>query len=244
MPTPTATLAIEHRCNQCWQINYADVSKAGNQVACEFCQAELQVPEATPDRLKEVGEIARPVQVSNEVVPENASDAELMKVVSTENHVPFAERDFCGYPSASALSRLIANFIDGCFLVLSFALGLVAVFAAGNAGLIELPSNGMSTDFDFSGMLIVYFFPIVACIVQWNLIATRGQTIGKFVTCIRIVSTSGRLPGFITGVVVRNWVRNLLCLIPFFGLLDVLFIFGSAKRCIHDYLAGTRVIQG
>jgi uncharacterized RDD family membrane protein YckC len=31
--------------------------------------------------------------------------------------------------------------------------------------------------------------------------------------------------------------------IPLYGLIDVLLIFGSERRCIHDYLAGTKVVE-
>ena len=27
------------------------------------------------------------------------------------------------------------------------------------------------------------------------------------------------------------------------GLVNILFIFGPEKRCLHDYIAGTRVIK-
>jgi uncharacterized RDD family membrane protein YckC len=30
----------------------------------------------------------------------------------------------------------------------------------------------------------------------------------------------------------------------FYSIADVLFIFGKDRRCLHDLLAGTRVVQG
>jgi uncharacterized RDD family membrane protein YckC len=52
-------------------------------------------------------------------------------------------------------------------------------------------------------------------------------------------------PGFGRAVVVRNWVNILLVLsfLLFYGLIDVLLIFGKDRRCIHDHIAGTVVID-
>jgi hypothetical protein len=42
-------------------------------------------------------------------------------------------------------------------------------------------------------------------------------------------------------------VPLLLPLVPFLGglvaLVDVLFIFGPSKRCLHDLVAGTKVVE-
>src|SRR5262249_52126407 len=101
-------------------------------------------------------------------------------------------------------------------------------------------------------------------ILQWALIATRGQTLGKMMIKTRIVRMDGSSVGFVHGVVLRIWVitipswilvglmltgmdpRTLLpasVAIGLIGLLDALFIFGESRRCLHDLIAGTRVIQ-
>ena len=95
--------------------------------------------------------------------------------------------------------------------------------------------------------------------VQWFLIVRRGQSIGKIVAGSRIVRTDGAPAGFLRGVVIRNGVFSAPALIlPLVGithhwalppalaslaLFDVLFIFGRERRCLHDLLAGTRVID-
>ena len=78
---------------------------------------------------------------------------------------------------------------------------------------------------------------------QWILLAISGQTLGKKLLMIRIVSESGKLPGFLQAVVMRNWLRFAFSLIPFFAFIDVLFIFSDSRRCLHDYMAGTKVIS-
>ena len=75
-----------------------------------------------------------------------------------------------------------------------------------------------------------------------------GQTIGKRLVGTRIVSaTDGTiLPlGKIFGL--RFVPIQITSLIPvvgnFIGLIDVLFIFRNDRRCLHDFIAGTKVIK-
>jgi hypothetical protein len=39
---------------------------------------------------------------------------------------------------------------------------------------------------------------------------------------------------------VNSFLGNV---IPFYAFIDILVIFGSEQRCIHDYLAGTKVVE-
>lgn len=79
------------------------------------------------------------------------------------------------------------------------------------------------------------------------LLATRGQSIGKMLLRVRIVDydTGALLPlSKLVGLrLVPVWIVSL---IPYVGgilsLIDVLFIFGSERRCVHDLIAGTRVV--
>jgi uncharacterized RDD family membrane protein YckC len=81
-------------------------------------------------------------------------------------------------------------------------------------------------------------------IIQVVLLSKDGQTIGKKALNIRIVMVnSGQNGGFGPNVALRAWLTTLLGIIPFFGLVDVLFIFREDQRCIHDLIAGTHVIE-
>lgn len=88
--------------------------------------------------------------------------------------------------------------------------------------------------------LIFYFY-------QCHLTARDGQSLGKRWADVRIVLENGEPPGFLRGVVVRSWVLFLLRVIPVFGsvvgLVDALMIFGEGRRCLHDRIAGTRVLK-
>ena len=81
-------------------------------------------------------------------------------------------------------------------------------------------------------------------IVQLVMVAKHGQTLGKRFLGIRIVlKDTGENGGFVVNVVKRGFLNGLLSLIPGYFLLDSLFIVREDRRCIHDMIAGTVVIQ-
>jgi len=81
-------------------------------------------------------------------------------------------------------------------------------------------------------------------VYQIYLLSTLGQTIGKKTMNIRIVKfDTGENGGFATNVGMRGIVNGILGFIPFYSLVDVLFIFRDDHRCIHDLIAGTKVVE-
>jgi len=80
------------------------------------------------------------------------------------------------------------------------------------------------------------------------LLATAGQTIGKRLVGTRIVNVSDeRIPKFLTLVGARYGSTWLIGLIPgvgnLYGFVDALFVFRNDRRCLHDWIAGTKVIN-
>lgn len=73
-----------------------------------------------------------------------------------------------------------------------------------------------------------------------------GQTVGKRICKVRIVDMQGQvpaLPGLLLKRYLSVWVLSMIPLVG--GLLCVvnyLFIFRGDRRCLHDHLAGTRVV--
>jgi uncharacterized RDD family membrane protein YckC len=49
--------------------------------------------------------------------------------------------------------------------------------------------------------------------------------------------------GFGPNVLMRVILNGILGFIPFYSLVDVLFIFRDDRRCIHDLIAGTKVVE-
>ena len=116
-------------------------------------------------------------------------------------------------------SRLGAALIDGVMYVIAYSL----IFAIPIVGLLAL------------GAIII---------LQIVLLTKDGQTLGKKMLGVRIVEVdTGRNGGFVPNVLLRVIVNGLLGLIPLYGIVEVLFIFRQARRCIHDLIAGTHVIE-
>jgi uncharacterized RDD family membrane protein YckC len=83
--------------------------------------------------------------------------------------------------------------------------------------------------------------------IHGYLLKTNGQTVGKRLIGIKIVDLDDRLPSFGKVVGLRYLPITLVTLVPIAGqflpLVDVLFIFRKDRRCIHDLIAGTRVVR-
>ena len=61
------------------------------------------------------------------------------------------------------------------------------------------------------------------------------------------IKVDGQDVNFVSGVVMRSWVPGFISAIPLVGMLfwliDPLVIFGEERRCVHDVMAGTKVIS-
>lgn len=87
----------------------------------------------------------------------------------------------------------------------------------------------------------------VAILVQAFLITTRSQSLGKAAVGTMMVDRDGQPAGVVRGFVLRELPLMLLRALPgpFAALmiLDVAFIYRDDRRCLHDHLAGTRVVD-
>jgi len=94
----------------------------------------------------------------------------------------------------------------------------------------------------------LFFFPYVMFfLLHGYLLFNFGQTIGKRVMGIAIVTLDNRKPPFANLILQRYLTQWVLGMIPNFGIiiraLDVSAIFRDDKRCVHDLIAGTKVID-
>ena len=127
--------------------------------------------------------------------------------------------------------RLFAVIIDACPLAL-----VISLFSRG-----RMHHSTVST-----ALALVLFVGVSGA--QFWLLTTRGQTLGKIALGLRIVRTKdGRNGGFVTNVLLRVGVGALIGMIPYLGVFytvaDILFIFRGDRRCLHDLIAGTRVVR-
>lgn len=147
---------------------------------------------------------------------------------------------------ASPWTRLAAHIIDN---LLYLPIVLIIAFPAGVL-VVESQKGGRPNP--ILGLLIILgcagLFVLTA--YQWYLTATRGATLGKGWLGIKILTIHGTEVDFLTGVVMRNWVigfgQVLLGMVSMgwlLGLVDSLMIFSADRRCLHDHIAKTQVIE-
>jgi uncharacterized RDD family membrane protein YckC len=88
---------------------------------------------------------------------------------------------------------------------------------------------------------------LIMLVINGVLAHRNGQSIAKKLLGIKDVRTDGSRASFARIFWLRNVLNSAFTFIPligsFYGLIDVLFIFGSPKRCVHDYIADTIVIR-
>ena len=153
--------------------------------------------------------------------------------------LPF-QPDFGGYGfPAERGTRFAAHMVDNLLYLPTLIPGGIAA-----ALLLDTPE-----DLDnVANFILVYgllgLFPLMLASYQWYLVAQTGQSLAKRWFRIKIVRMDGSLPGFVYGVLLRSWVLQALnAACNLVGLIDALMIFGQESRCLHDQIAGTKVIK-
>lgn len=115
-----------------------------------------------------------------------------------------------------------------------------------DAALLSIPL-GMSMlqqEIPEAVLLVFAVAGFLFAIAQIILLAQRGQTIGKILLRIKIVRRdTGENGGFVTNVLLRGLLNGLLNLIPVYFIIDSCLIFREDRRCIHDLIAGTVVVN-
>jgi uncharacterized RDD family membrane protein YckC len=152
---------------------------------------------------------------------------------------------------ASRLSRLGATLIDGLIITLPFIPSYMAAFPAFMALARERRANMASFWIGVSQTGVSFYAGLALCIViliiMTVLVHRNGQTIGKKLLGIKDVRADGSRATLGRIFWLRYFVNTLLTVIPVVGglyaLVDMLMIFGPAKRCCHDYIADTIVVR-
>jgi uncharacterized RDD family membrane protein YckC len=149
---------------------------------------------------------------------------------------------------ASRGSRLGAVFIDGLLFSLPF---LPAYLAAMPAIVQRGTRNPLSIWSAVAATGGWFYFAICAGLITAaitaTLVHTNGQTIGKKWLGIKVVRKDGSRASLGRIFWLRYLLSTVIGIIPMigslYGLVDALFIFGDARRCVHDHLADTIVIR-
>lgn len=88
---------------------------------------------------------------------------------------------------------------------------------------------------------------IIFFVLHGFLLQQYGQTIGKRIMGIAIVTLDNQKPTFFMLIVQRYLSQWVMGMVPVIGILlrlaDILAIYRPDRRCIHDHLAKTKVID-
>ena len=159
-----------------------------------------------------------------------------------------APLDHSGFVKASRSSRLGASIIDGLIFSLPLTPAYIsAASIAARSGHITV--LGFWTAVLGTGML--FYAGIMIDLLLWVVVAVmvhrNAQSIGKRLCGIKVARTDGSRATLGRIFWLRNVVNYAIRFIPLvgplYGLVDVLMIFGEQRRCCHDYIADTIVIQ-
>lgn len=155
-------------------------------------------------------------------------------------------------PNASVVpadrgTRLVATILDGIVIAvmvyMPFMIAFIFATAIGAAG-----ANGLRVRdgvgplfFAVSSLGFVGF--IAWCWLTIKYVRSNGQTIGKKILGIKVVRTDGSPISLGRIFWLRNVVNGLISIIPLYGIIDALFIFGESRQCVHDKIADTFVVK-
>lgn len=136
---------------------------------------------------------------------------------------------------ASRWSRLWAAIID------SMVIGAISA----SIYYVE-PLHNLIWNSEFPTLLNIIYLTVVYFLINGYFLEKHGQTIGKNVFEISVVRLDGSHIGF-KGILFKRYLPiSVLASIPFIGvvaIVNVLFIFRKDRRCIHDLIAGTKVVD-
>jgi uncharacterized RDD family membrane protein YckC len=141
-------------------------------------------------------------------------------------------------------TRLGAAIVDTIIFMVMVYIPLVVPSLIAGAPTPESLESGAG----FSPIILAGFaFGMVGLIVWASLtimyVVRNGQTIGKKWLKIKVVRSDGSPASLGRIFWLRNFVNGLLGIIPLYGMIEVLFIFGESRQCLHDKLADTIVIK-
>ena len=139
---------------------------------------------------------------------------------------------------ATRWQRFVAAFIDNLLFMGAAVIGGIA------ASMRENPL--------LAGVLALAALATLIALIWINIVLLRrhGQSIGKRQIKIRVLRSSGERATLGRLVLLRGlpqWlvggIGNLVPIVNVLALIDALFIFGRSRRCVHDYIADTIVVQ-
>ncbi len=174
-----------------------------------------------------------------------------------------------GPPLASRGRRLAARLLDWIFGFLCKLPGVVMIasyFLQPNVlqTLVNTATSGRqlaASDIDMPrlipGLIAIGCGWLVGLVTEILLMSFRGQSVGKLIMGLRVVRViDGQQAGFLHAWLLRECVTTIIgavlsvlpvlgpiLLYPAFSITNWCLIFRDDQRCIHDLIAGTKVVK-
>jgi uncharacterized RDD family membrane protein YckC len=199
--------------------------------ACGVIYARYDPERAAHRRLAAAGDLYDPTRPAAAVDPYRAPMAAVTDVRPFASATELARR----------FTRLAAQILDGLIYGGAVLVGMLPLIFFG-AG--ATPPNEDALMALFLGLMLLAAGAVF--VVNLYFLHRDGQTLGKKALKIRIVRTNDERASLGRIFALRMLVPGVIGAVPivgsFFPLVDALFIFGEQRRCIHDYLADTKVV--
>jgi uncharacterized RDD family membrane protein YckC len=146
---------------------------------------------------------------------------------------------------ADRSTRLGAAILDGIiFIGMVYVPIIVFLIVAAMVAPAE-PTRGFNSSdiMGFTGFGLAVIGLIAWCLLTYRNVRDNGQTIAKKMLNIKVVRSDGS-PASVGRIFwLRNMANGALGVIPLYGLVELLFIFGEAQQCLHDKIADTIVVK-
>jgi uncharacterized RDD family membrane protein YckC len=141
-------------------------------------------------------------------------------------------------------TRLGAAILDSFLFVLAVYLPLmVSLGAFAESGAAPDDPNAPFDRVALWGTIVTLVGLAVWSWFTLTFMARNSQSIAKKWLRIKVVRADGSPVTLGRLIWLRNVVIWILSMLPLFGIIDALFIFGETRQCLHDRIADTIVVK-
>lgn len=141
---------------------------------------------------------------------------------------------------ASLGARFGGSMADGLLAIVPMAIAFAVVFGGDRVS----PESAVivASIVALGGLVLAGVIQLVSMLIDpWR------RSIGKRLAKTRVARPDGSVPEMWRIIVLRNLVLMLAGFIPFVGnfvgFADAVAIFGNDRKCLHDYIADTIVVE-
>jgi uncharacterized RDD family membrane protein YckC len=140
---------------------------------------------------------------------------------------------------AGRSSRLGAAIVDGLIFAVMVYVPMGIGVAIGTAGADS--NNAAGPVLLLVGLTLTGF--IVWAWLSLRQMKATGQSLAKKRFNIKVVLSDGSAVSLGTLIWKRNVLTWLLSILPLYSIIELLFIFGEKRQCLHDRMADTIVVE-